>query len=133
MPYELQWYRESRILLGTFRGHIEPSDLVEINDAAADMIRRGMPPVHDIIDALALEKVPFDLKLLNKSMQWFKEPNLGWVIVIAKNPLFGFFGSILSQAAGKNVRVVSTWDEALAILARADASLGDLTPTAPSR
>jgi hypothetical protein len=130
MSYELTWYREKRILLGTFNGIISPNDLIEVNDAAAAMIREGTPPVHDIINALALDKVPFDLKMLNRSMQWFKEPNLGWVIVIAKNPMFGFFGSILSQAAGKNVQVVSTWDEALAILAQVDSSLGDLTSPA---
>ena len=129
MPYELSWYREKRILLGTFKGAISPDDLVEVNDAAAAMIREGTPPVHDIINALALDKVPFDLKMLNRSMQWFKEPNLGWVIVIAQNPLFGFFGSILGQAAGKNVRVVSSWDVAMATLSRADATLGDLTST----
>ena len=128
MPYKLHWYQENRILVGTFNGSFAPNDLVEINDAAVEMIRQGTPPVHDIIDALALEKIPFDLKLLNKSMQWFKEPNLGWVIVIAKNPLFGFFGTILSQAAGKHVRVVGSWEEALAMLMKADPSLGNLTP-----
>ena len=130
MAYQLSWYRDKKILLGTFNGVLAPNDLVDVNNIGTDMIRQGTPPVHDIVDALALDKVPFDLKLLNKSMQLFKEPNLGWVVVIAKNPMFGFFGSILSQAAGKNVRVVSTWDEALAILARVDSSLADLTPSA---
>jgi hypothetical protein len=130
MAYQLSWYRDNKILLGTFNGVLTPDDLLDVNTIGTDMLRQGNPPVHDIIDALALEKVPFDLKLLKKSMQLFKEPNLGWVIVIAQNPLFAFFGSILSQAAGKNVRVVATWDEALAILARVDSSLGDLTPSA---
>jgi hypothetical protein len=130
MAYQLSWYRDRRILLGTFSGDLTPDDLLAVNDIGTDMIQQGDPPVHDIIDALALEKVPLDLKLLKKSLRLFQEPNLGWVIVIAKNPLFGFFGSILSQAAGKNVRVVSTWDEALAILARVDTSLSDLNPAA---
>jgi len=132
MPYQLMWCLENRVLLGTFSGVIAPGDLTEINDAAVQLLRQGTPPVHDIIDALALEKVPFDLKLLNKSMQLFKEPNLGWVIVIAKNPLFGFFGSILSQAAGKSVRVVGSWDQAVATLLRADPTLkatGLIAPT----
>jgi hypothetical protein len=132
MAYQLTWYRDKRILLGTFSGGLTVNDLAEVNTIGTDMIRQGDPPVHDIIDALALDKVPLDLKLLKKSMQLFQEPNLGWVIVIAKNPLFGFFGSILSQAAGKNVRVVSTWDEALSILARVDMTLNDLLPQAPS-
>ncbi|MBZ0290092.1 MAG: hypothetical protein K8I30_20880 [Anaerolineae bacterium] len=126
MAYQLSWYVDKRVLLGSFDGVVTPNDLIEVNSAATEMVRQGNPPVHDIIDALALERVPFDLKLLNRSIQMFKEPNLGWVVVIARNPLFGFFGTILSQAAGKHVRVVSTWDEALQTLIRADASLSDL-------
>jgi len=133
MPYQLSWYRENRVIVGKFQGVVTPDDLQGINESAVKLVREGTPPVHDIIDALALEKVPFDLKLLNKSLQLFKEPNLGWVIVIARNPLFGFLGTTLSHLGGKRFRMVETWDEALATLARVDTTLSDLQPSAPTQ
>jgi hypothetical protein len=126
MPYSLKWYRENRIIVGSFQGIITVDELNSINQEAINLVRQGTPPVHDIIDTLALEKIPFDLRLVRNSFDVFSEPNLGWIIVIARNPLFGFFGSTVSQLAGKRFRLVQNWDEALSTLVRVDTSLVDL-------
>jgi hypothetical protein len=126
MAYEVKWYHENRVICGAFDGVVTSDDLFAINEAAMKLVRSGQPPVHNIIDALALEKIPFDLRLIRNWFQFFSEPNLGWVIVIAKNPLFGFFGSTVSQLGGKRFRLVQNWNEALTTLARVDTTLTDI-------
>jgi hypothetical protein len=123
MPQQIQWYEPNRIIHHRFYGVVTLEDITQGNEQAIALIRQGTPPVHDIVDAVDVERVLFNLNGLLHSTSFFKEPNLGWMIVAAENPMVRFFGSMLGQVTHTRFRTVDNLEEALETLTHVDMTL----------
>jgi hypothetical protein len=127
MPFDAYWIHESRVTAGRFWGEITMEELVEANKVAIERIRAGTPPVHVVVDTLAIEKMPVNLKAITGLIAYTKEPNLGYIIYVAHNPLVSFFNAAITRMAGAKSETVRTMEEALAMLPRLDQSLPNLS------
>src|SRR5688572_15302383 len=128
MPHEIGYLIDKRVIYHRFSGHVTIDEIREGNTAAIDFIRRGGPPVHDIVDASAVVDVHFHLKELLSATSFTREPQLGWMILVGGNPLVRFFATMLGQVGRLHFHTANDLDEAFAILQRVDLSLWDWSP-----
>jgi hypothetical protein len=128
MPHQISYLIDKRVIYHRFHGHITIDEIREGSTAAADLIRRGEPPVHDIVDATGVANLDFHLRELLNATSFIKEPQLGWMILVGGNPLVRFFATMLGQVGRVHFHTANDLDEAFAILQRVDPSLNDWSP-----
>jgi hypothetical protein len=128
MPIENVWYKQGRVIFERAYGTLSADDVHNSNTSVIAMIREGQSPVHIVIDARTVEQAPFNLRSLQEAVTAFREPGVGWILVIANNAVFRFWASAISQLSKAKFRSVQTPDEAIQILMHLDPSVGELLP-----
>jgi hypothetical protein len=126
MPFETFWYAEPRITVGRFHGVVTMDELHEANQVAIERIRAGEPPVHVIVDTLAIERVPVSVRAITDLIAYTREPQLGWIIYIADNRFIRFLSSVVAQVAGANFHNARTMEDGLDALIRLDPTVAPL-------
>lgn len=82
MAYNIDWFIPGRVLF-VYLGGV--STVEEAHQSSAEMKRfldSGKPLVHMIFDDSDLEKVPVSIAEMQKTMQVFKHPSMGWLLAI---------------------------------------------------
>lgn len=129
MPYQISYHIDKRIIYHRFYGTVTIDDIRRGNEDAIQLIRQGLPPVHDIVDASDVTKLQFTLRELLESTSFFKEQNLGWMILVGGNPLVRFFASVLGQVGAMRFRIADDNQEALRTLRKVDLSMQNIRAT----
>ncbi len=116
MGVNISWYVKPRIVLTYAWGNFTVDELKYGAESAAELIRAGQPMVHNIIDMRELTHYPTNVHEITKLTYVFREENLGWVILIASNPIVRFLTSMATQVARSRLRTVGEVEPALAFI-----------------
>jgi len=128
MPVRILWYFPDYVVNAQMWGEFTFEELSIGSQETAELIRKGQAPVHDIIDMRYIEKYPLDVKQIFNATPVFREPNLGWVLLISDDRVVRFLTHMVLQLHKTRVRYCSTPAEALAFLREIDERLGELPP-----
>ena len=128
MSIENVWYKQGRVIFETAHGTISADDVHNSNTSVIAMIQEGQSPVHIVIDARTVEQAPFNLRALQEAVTAFREPGIGWILIIANNAVFRFWASAISQLSKAKFRSVQSPEEAMSLLMHLDSSVGELLP-----
>jgi hypothetical protein len=123
MPYEAYYQTQRRVIYTRLAGNLSLEDVKNLNDADTGLLRAGTNSVHIIFDTTQLNQMNIDLRRMEQAIQFAREPQLGWVIIIGSNPIARYLGSIVMRTGRANFRFVETMGEALMALSRIDPSL----------
>jgi len=120
MPYHFDFDPKTRILRGTFEGHVTDDDLktgyrVAERYAAKTAAQRGLM---DLSAATSFDVSPDTIRELAKSPPVFPDPSLTRVILAPSSQIFGMARMFELQGEGTrpSLHVVRTLAEAWAIL-----------------
>jgi hypothetical protein len=126
MPYEIWWMVEQRVVYQRCYGELTIEELKANNDEFVACLMQGTPLVHTIVDLTEVTKFPLKL---NDMAQAFKRSDeavarLGFTLVVGANPMFNFFGRVLTQLWNKaRFRMCTTTQEAVEMLGQVDPGL----------
>jgi hypothetical protein len=124
METEINWLVSKRVLFARFSGEATPGEVIIQNRQLIQLTRdEGEAPVHLIVDASGLTKMPLTVKRLGETSAIMREPMLGWLILVTNNQLYNFVGTMVAQFSGIQMKTVNALDEALHKLEQLDASL----------
>lgn len=126
MSQHIVWYQPQRVVYQYYSGTVTAEDLRQGNLAAAELVRQGRPPVHNLVNALAVTRGPLSLKLLQESTSFSREPNLGWTVIVVNDAMYQFLSSMLGQFAGVRYHLVTSEADAIKALQHLDDTLKDL-------
>src|ERR1041385_8431968 len=111
------WYIEDRVVVHRPVGEETLEIVQQHNDQLLKLLDKGTAPVHIIVDARYLTKVPTSLLKLSHATSFLSHPSIGWVVTISNNPLITFLGGMLPQIGSlTRYRVVSEPHNSLTIL-----------------
>lgn len=124
---KIYWLLENRILYVKRPSVVNIENLERDSEQIIAMLEMGEAPIHIINDTLNVAMNPKNVRLIRKATPFLDHPNLGWFVTIASNPFIAFLGSVVPQMRltnNRNVKVVSTTDDAITFLRKSDLSLG---------
>ncbi|MFN8373033.1 MAG: hypothetical protein U0694_09170 [Anaerolineae bacterium] len=125
MPFKVSWYIPRVAwcyVWGTYTAE-------ELKDSAAqgqELVRVGTPLVHDLIDMRHMIEYPKNLRDIIQLTPIFKEPNLGWVVVLTDDKMVRFLSHAVTSISKVRLRTFTDPQEALDFLARMDETLPPL-------
>jgi hypothetical protein len=125
MSYEVRWLVPDRVALQRFYGKVRGIDIQLSGPALLAFVQTGLPMVHTIIDASAVESYP-NLIELKKGASMKRDAIEGWRIVVGTEGMMKFAASFVLPLSGQRFRLHDTYYDALAFLTEQDESL-DLT------
>lgn len=128
MGYSVTWYVPQRVYIVHIYGDIGLEEYQAGIDTSTEFVRAGVRPVHAIIDARQITKFPVQMKAVVQSSGVFREPNLGWVLVLTDNLVVKFLTSVISQLSETRYKIFSHPEEALTFLYSRDVTLPDPDP-----
>ena len=120
MPCHLGWYQENRVTLIQVWGSLSFAEIQALDEQYIQLVQSVNQPIYSLVDASKIEKIPLDIKLMNNTIQSFKEPNIECVIIVLTNLFIAILASTLSRLARRPFRIVATWEEALTVLEELD-------------
>lgn len=115
MPYRLSWREEKQVMVIKVWGTLDIDEIIDLDETYLNMIKTSDRYVISLVDATQLERIPFDVKLINQSVRAFKEPHTLCVIATDK-PLIRVVAGTLGRLARKDLRVVPTLEAGEALL-----------------
>ena len=127
MATQTSWYIKDRVVLCRVDGNFTLDEIKQASDEIKSLLEQGRRPVHVISDVRELKEYPIRLGDIKNSTEYLRHPAMGWQIVVShQNQLIRFLATVLGQAVHVNIRVVSTMEEATAVLERIDQGLGEM-------
>ena len=120
----LDWYIPKRIIISRPIGEQTIETVEENNGNLLKLLDAGKAPIHIILDARHITKVPTSLLKLSNATSFLKHPAIGWVVAITNDPLIKFIAGMLPQIGSlKHNRVMSEPANCLAFLKEQDQTL----------
>lgn len=125
MAYELSWIEPGRILGFKISDHHSDADIAESITEILAYLEQGVKPVHFLVDLRTIKSFPPNVVSVYHGVSpVLQHDKVGWYVVIGNNnTLVNFFVSTVTQIARSNARLVSSHEEAMAVLQRIDPSL----------
>jgi len=122
MPSSVNWYpgHEGRLIQQVFSGALTVEDVAAGSEAVAKHIRDGVHPVHLLADVTSVVSFPKAPTQLKQAAVHFKEPGLGWIVLVGASSMMGMFASLITQLGGVKLRSFPTDEEALEFIAQQD-------------
>ena len=129
MPITCQWLLEKRVLLTIYSGDLTVDDFAHLTEevrAHLDLAEEGL--IHCLCDVGQVKKLPLSLQVLaDTSRGALSHPQFGWMIAYdMPNPIFKFFGDMVTRLFRMRYHVAGTQEEALDFLNSVDATLPPL-------
>lgn len=125
MRVDVGWYVEKYVVFMRLSGSFDEDTFFAGINAADDLgIRNLDHTVHFLMETLDLQG-----SLSPRAMGRFPAmpDNFGWIVSASTtNPLARFVGTVVLNALGQNLKLVSDLDEAIATLKRIDPNLSEL-------
>jgi hypothetical protein len=126
MPYEIHWQQDKRIIYGRFYDGITIPEAARWGDDVLRFLDAGDSPVHLIVNAADLKRIPANLDSIKNSARYLGDPRMGWNLVIGGLSLAQSFAQIFANVTQTPYRSFQTLDDALEFLRREDPSLSEL-------
>lgn len=130
MAIDVRWYVEGRVIQCTMWDVVTTKEMTTSVAQGIAMIREseasGAGIVHDILDMRGVTGYPTNLGEIINATPIFKEPNLGWVLLLSSDRLVNFLATVATGVARARLRVFHTPDEATAFLREIDLTLPPL-------
>ena len=124
MPYTMQWYIPDRVAYTQYSGHISLEEFEAVISEIKQYLAEGTPPVHHIVDYLAVESVTDKTQLVKQALSQLELGKHGWAVIISsKHAYIRYQVFTLAQAAGVRYQEVTSLEGAVAFLMRADETL----------
>lgn len=123
MPVEVGWRAGKRLLGVRYYGKVVADDVRGVTKQIGELLKEGIAPVHLIIDASGVTGVGIGLGDL-RSLSTPNFAEIGWMAIIAPNPMYRFFISIGVQFSRGQYKFVNSIDAAEQFLLEQDATLG---------
>jgi len=98
------------------------TDIHGQTDLLGEFLKDGAAPVHLIVDLSDVKEIGLGLGDL-KSVAVKTYDQVGWMAVVAPNPVFRFFASIGIQMSRGKYRIFANHDEAIKFLVEQDPTL----------
>ena len=129
MPFEVKWYVEGRVATVYNWGELTVEEVRATNQELLALVRSGTPPVHLVVDTLAVTKLPNSFVPMLKEIEVFRhEPNMGWSIMVTKSSVLHFFGMLSANLTKTSYRAFRNYQEVNDLLKQVDPTLVDLLP-----
>jgi hypothetical protein len=114
-------------------GAVTIAEIEQTSLQAQAQLRQVESRVHVIVDLSQQISTPTNIPQLSRASQpILGQANLGFMVAILHNPLIKFFANIILQLQGNRGKMVATWADAVASLARFDPTLAPLPPEIPT-
>lgn len=124
MAHDIRWYVMGRVLYVRLWGTILVEEGQQVSDQSSQMLNSGQPLVHIILNSAELEKIPTSISQLQKTMQVYQHPSMGWLVEMgSSNPFVKFVSVMLARLYRVRYRRAATLDEAVAFLKTRDATV----------
>lgn len=128
MGYAVNWLYPPRLVLIQYLDKVVKDDILNQTETLAQVLdESGQAPVHLIVDLSDVVEIGLGLSDL-KSVATKAHDSVGWMAVIAPNPVFRFFASIGIQISRGKYRVFANRADALKFLIEQDQSLRKVIP-----
>lgn len=127
MAYSVEWLYPPRMILIQYIDRVVRVDITSQTDELGHVLKEGQVPVHLIVDLSRVTEVGLGLGDL-KSVAIKTHDEVGWMAVVAPNPIFRFFASIGIQMSRGKYRIFANRQEALKFLIEQDPTLRKVVP-----
>lgn len=122
MPCEVDWLIAKRLIRAGFYGVVTADDIRQQTAETFELIAKGDPPVHILLDSSGVESIGIGIgDLRNLSVSTL--PQAGWTIIIAPNTLYRFFISVGMQFTRSAYKFVESSEEAVEFLKSQDPTM----------
>ena len=124
MGYSVTWLYPPRLILIEYIDKVASTDITGQTDTLGEVLKDGTTPVHLLVDLSRVKEIGLGLGDL-KSVAVKTHDEVGWMAVIAPNPIFRFFASIGIQMSRGKYRIFANRDDALKFLIEQDPTLNE--------
>ncbi|MBZ0304558.1 MAG: hypothetical protein K8I82_00690 [Anaerolineae bacterium] len=129
MPIDIRWHIKHRVLLIRPYGEITLEQIKTYNEELRQYLAEGTRPIHLIAMPEKIDRLPPTLKGVIDTLFIYREPGIGWNIVVGdRSILTKFFTSTLGQLYKLHVAWADSFAEAMEILVKEDQSLENRLP-----
>lgn len=135
MSYTVEWYIPSRLIYLNIWGDITLEEIEVVNADVVRLLDQGDSPVHLLGRDQDVDKMPVNLRELQKRFNLVSHPTLGWIVGVGEvNPVLNFVFPMLMKIARVDFVRRSTLVDAEDFLKKNDMSLNweDIQPISPS-
>jgi len=122
MGYSVDWLHPPRLILIQYSDRVVSTDIISQTNRLGEVLKDGAPPVHLIVDLSLVKEIGLGLSDL-KSVAVKTHDEVGWMAVVAPNPIFRFFAAIGIQMSRGKYRIFANRDDAMAFLVEQDPTL----------
>jgi hypothetical protein len=114
MSVEVRWHKENLALYVSFSGDITLQDLIDSGTMSMALIGEDNPlPVHQIVDVTTLKSFPTQLGGFGDvASSMSRTHKQSWFVVVGANRMINFVGTVVTQMAHVNCKMVKTLAEA---------------------
>lgn len=126
MPIKESWLIENRIVYFELFGDVSVEEIAEVSAKFIEMMESSDSMfVHALHDATHLDKLPKSIGALSgATREAWQHPKTGWTVAFnVKNPILAYIGNMMSRIFQTRYRIVSSKQEALALLKSVDPTL----------
>lgn len=132
MLEDVYWHLEARIIVERYSGLITLADVERGKEQTLSLIREKTygKPIHVVIDATKREAyAPEILKLptVRQVLRYERDIQLGWLMIVnpTPHPIMRFMVTAAARIASNQLKIVTSFDEAIAFLHSIDSSLSE--------
>jgi hypothetical protein len=91
MSHTVKWFQPERIIYMQVEGNITLEETKSVSNDITALLDVGVAPVHLIVDDHAVEKMPSQLRELNKNFEFMRHPAMGTIMSVGKaDPILNF-------------------------------------------
>lgn len=120
---EVSWYLQDRVILAKPTPVLTKEVLENFSHEIQPYFAQGNALfIHVIWDCTQIKKIP-SLSDINQALLPYYHRRLGWSMGVGGNPIVVMSAAVLLQIFGKRLRVVKSFEEALAFLNYVDVTL----------
>lgn len=119
MSSEAQFLKDNRVILYTYSDPLDLSKDTQILVEHRQLYENAALPIHRIIDATHITKIPSGLLSAVLHNTNLRHPKSGSIVLIIQHPMFSILADVVRRAIrSADVRVVHSMDEASAEIDR---------------
>lgn len=129
MPYQIEWYVPNRVLMIRCWGEYANEDVSVMSQEVLKHSRTAPQPVHLLVDARELTRLPSSYATLIKELNTFnREPSLGWSVLVTDQGLNRLYKLLPANVVRRPVVALTEWSGVHSALLQADESLHESLP-----
>jgi hypothetical protein len=127
------WYLQDRIVFVHNVGDLSAENFRDVDKHIIAFMREALQKgvtekVHVLVDSTEMDKLPRFTELEGgRILQYMREPNCGWTVVIgSNNPLLTVLSRLLTSIMGVNLYMADRFSKGISLFKQVDPTLLDL-------